>query len=260
MNESEKTNKEKETSLIEDILYYFILAFLLAISCSMIWQKIADPEKIPDLFGYKMFVVVDDKMDEALSYGDLVISKNVECKNLKVGDLVAFRNTMNTVTVHKIASITEENDEKAFTMQAAENEVGNIKNVNEKAIEGIITGILGRVGLIILVMQNPYIFISLLCIVLSYGLIMYYRAQEIDKKNSPEENEEEKNTEQDNTEQNNTEDREENTDDEGNEEENIEEENKEDTIEENKTEKETSDEDIENTEEKNMSETEENSY
>ena len=188
MNENKETNYEKSTSIIEDIMYYLVLAFLIGISCTIILQNIIVPERIPDIFGYKLFAVMDDKMEESLYYGDLVISENIETDKLVVGDLVAFRNKTNKVTIHRIIKIDKQNDEFIFTMNTASNEVGDTKFVSEKNIEGIIVNRIENLGVVILIMQDPLIFIFLLCVILSIGLILYYVAQELDIKHIPREN------------------------------------------------------------------------
>ena len=188
MNENKETNYKKSTSIIEDIVYYVILAFIIGISCTIVLQNIINPEKIPDIFGYKLFAVVDDKMETSLYCGDLVISKNIEIDKLVAGDLVAFRNKTNKVTVHRIIRIDEKNDEIIFTMKTASNEVGDTKFVSEENIEGIIINRIENLGIVILIMQDPLIFVFLLCVILSIGLILYYVAQELDMKHISKEN------------------------------------------------------------------------
>ena len=178
----ENKNKTKISLKIEDIIFYLTLVPLIVISCLIIWQRFFEPKKIPDVFGFKMFVVLDDKMDENIKYGDLVFTKNINPNSLKNGDLVAFRENSNNVVIHRIIDISEDNNFKTFTMQTQINEVGNTKHVIEDHIEGIVINKISKIGLVIKYMQNTYVLIILICIVLIVGLIIYYLAQELDKK------------------------------------------------------------------------------
>ncbi len=179
-----KDNKKakRQTSLIEDIVFYMVFVPLIAISCTVICQRVFEPEKIPDIFGYKIFVVLDEKMDESTKYGDLVFTKNINTEDLNIENIVAFRNNTNKVTIHKIIEITEANNVKTFTMKTASNEVGDTKYVKQDKIEGIIIHRIENVGLVILYMQNPFVILLIACIFLIIGLIIYYIAQELDKR------------------------------------------------------------------------------
>ena len=52
-------------------------------------------------------MIFDKYMDDSIEYGDLVVTKNIEANKLKTGNTIAFRNNMNTVTIHKIINIEE---------------------------------------------------------------------------------------------------------------------------------------------------------
>ena len=182
MEDNKIKNKTKISLIVEDIIFYLILVPLIIISCLIIFQRIFEPDKIPDIFGFKIFAVLDEKMDETTNYGDLVFTKNIKPNDLKSSDIIAFRNNMNKVTIHQIINITDENNIKVFTMKTASNEIGDTKYVKEDNVEGIIIKRIAKVGLIIIYMQNPYVILLLICIILIIGLIIYYIAQELDKK------------------------------------------------------------------------------
>ena len=68
---------------IGDVIFILVFIPLAIASIRIVYQKFFEPEKIPDIFGYKMFVVFDDSMDESLEYGDLVITFNEIKDSLK---------------------------------------------------------------------------------------------------------------------------------------------------------------------------------
>ena len=178
----ENTKNVKDTTLLEDIIFYTIIIPIIIVSIIIIWQKIVTPDKIPDIFGYKMFIVLDENMNQETEYGDLVFTHNVDTNDLKLNDLIAFRNNTNKVTIHRIINITEDNIGKQFEMQNSRNEVGDTKYVRDTQVEGIIIYRIPYIGIIIYSIQKPHVILTLIGIVLLIGLIAYYIAARLDKR------------------------------------------------------------------------------
>ena len=138
----------KILNLTENIVYYLILIPLVVVTLSIVYQQIVTPEKIPHIFGWKMFIILDQYMDESLEYGDLVFTKNINSDSLTNGNIVAFRNSNDMVVIHKIIDIKlqneidsetkEQRNIKTFTMQTAINETSDTKYVKDSKIEGIL--------------------------------------------------------------------------------------------------------------------------
>ena len=183
MKKKELTTKVDTKLLIENTLFYIIIVPIIIIILILLWQKITQPQKIPDIFGYKMFIVLDGKMDESVSFGDLVFTKNVITNKLKTNDFVAFRNINDTVTLHRIKKINQVGNKKNFLMNISNNEILYSEFVNESDIEGIVINKIAKIGIIIYVLQDPLIILFLILVVLIVGLVIYYIAQELDERN-----------------------------------------------------------------------------
>ena len=177
---------------IEDTIYICILAPLVFITIRIVLINLTQPNIIPDIFGYKIFMIFDDSMDESIKYGDLVITRNINPQNLKVNDLMAFRNAMNTVTIKRINYInkieefdkdTNENKtKKIFSMNVSENATSDIKSVSEENVEGLLVYKISKLGIIIYFIQQPLAMVGISCIILSFGLVWIYIAQELDER------------------------------------------------------------------------------
>ena len=176
------TEKIKQTTLLEDIIFYVIIIPLILISITIIWQRLTEPDKIPDILGYKMFVVLDGDMDQAIEYGDLIFTHNIAPENLEKSNLIAFRNNTNKVTMHRIIKITEDDIGRQFEMQNSVNEVGDTKYVKENQVEGLIIHRIPNIGIILYKIQEPYIILILIGIVLLIGIVAYYIAGRLDKR------------------------------------------------------------------------------
>lgn len=181
-NDKNVAVKIKQTTLVEDIIFYIIVIPLILIFITIIWQRFTEPEKIPDIFGFKMFIVLDGNMDQAIDYGDLIFTRNKDSKNLKKDNLIAFRNNTNNVTIHRIIKITEDNVGRQFEMQNSKNEVGDTKYVRENQVEGLVIRRIPNIGIVLYKIQEPHIILMLIGIVLLFGLVAYYIAAKLDKK------------------------------------------------------------------------------
>ena len=178
----EKKRKRTKNEIIEDIFFYVFIMPLVVITAAVLLQTIIHPDKIPNVFGYKMFIVLDGNMEQSVSYGDLTFTKNNDTNRLRVNDIIAFRNAEEKVTIHKISEINEENSEKIFVMQAKTNETNDTKYVKEDAVEGILINKIDKIGLIIMYLQEPFVFIFIACFIMIIGLILYYNVQGKEKK------------------------------------------------------------------------------
>lgn len=188
-----KMNKEKRKKLkhtiletIEKIAYIIVLIPLSIITILIAWQLIFYPEKIPDIFGYKIFMIFDEYMDESVRYGDLVFTKNINPEVLKPNQVVAFRNGSNTVTIHKIVDIeTKEENYKTvrnFTMNTLPNETVDTKFVKDSRIEGILVHRIPKLGAIIFFLQQPIVVLVVELSLLFIGLVWIYIAGKLDER------------------------------------------------------------------------------
>lgn len=179
--ESRDKIKRNTFFLLEDIIFYLIIIPLIIIAITIIYQRIVNPNRIPDIFGYKMFIVLDDNIDQTIKYGDLVFTHNIEPESLEPNNLIAFRNNTNKVTIHRIIKITEDNIGRQFEMQNSTNEVGDTKYVRAEQVEGIAIYRIPNVGLVLFKIQEPYVILSIIGIVMLIGLGAYYVAGRLDK-------------------------------------------------------------------------------
>ena len=144
---------------IGDVIFILVFIPLAIASIRIVYQKFFEPEKIPDIFGYKMFVVFDDSMDESLEYGDLVITFNEIKDSLKVNSVIAYRNDSDRVTISS-------------------------KNVNFDKVEGVVVFKIPKLGSILYVICQPFMIIIISCFILLIGEVCIYFAKKIDVKDA----------------------------------------------------------------------------
>ena len=171
---------------IENIVYILILTPLAIVAITISYQLLLFPDKIPNIFGYKMFVVFEEYMDDSLEYGDLAITYNSPSNSLVEGDVIAFRNGQNTVTIHKIEDIRELYGEdsktyKMFTMKTLDNEDVNAKYVDENKLEGQLVYKIPKLGAFLYFIQKPIPMLIISFVILAIGSFWIYIANKLDE-------------------------------------------------------------------------------
>ena len=169
-------------SSVADTIYWLLLVALTLTTVWVVFQQIAFPDKIPSVFGYKMFIVLDEYMTDDLEKGDLAISKNIPIAEYQMYDAMAFRNADNLVTIHQINDITMQNGRQVFQMNALESETMDTKYVVEDRVEGKIVKVIPYVGLILLYIQMPQVMACVIAVILMIGAVALWIARKLDER------------------------------------------------------------------------------
>lgn len=158
--------------IVEVILCIVIIPILL-FNLILIFQSILYPNRIPEIFGYKVFVIVSKSMLPTIKVGDAIFIKEVPENELKVGDIISFR-TDGYINTHRIKEITtDENGNKQYVTKGDNNKDEDRQRVRYSDIEGIYTFKLAGLGKIMNLLQNKVFLIFLAIIVISYLIYMH---------------------------------------------------------------------------------------
>lgn len=156
------------------ILVCIILIPLLLINLSIILQAKNNEDAVPSIFGYKPFIVLSGSMETEIFRGDLIIVKNTNPKDLKINDVIAFRDAEDTVTTHRIIDIIEK-DENIYFVTKGDNNSSQDQNLVElKDVEGLyITKITGLGNVFNSLAKPTNVIILFLLITLAFGIGFY---------------------------------------------------------------------------------------
>ena len=166
----------------------FLLIIVLLLNINTLIQAKTKPDKVPKIFGHKIFVVLSGSMETKINIGDLVIVKNIDPAELKVKDIIAFRNDDNYVTTHRIIEKTKVENETCFITKGDNNNTKDDSVVCPDSIEGIYRSKIPHVGSLILFIQKPAGFIVMMLTILIICIFIYIiSSKNITKKISDEE-------------------------------------------------------------------------
>ena len=122
--------------------WLFVVALLVLIpilitNISIMFQANSEKDKVPNIFGYKPFIVLSGSMETEIKVGDLIITKMTDPKTLEKNDVIAFRDHENTVTTHRIIDIIDKDGKKYFVTKGDNNDSQDENLVEYKDVEGI---------------------------------------------------------------------------------------------------------------------------
>lgn len=158
--------------IVEVILCVVVIPILL-FNFILIFQSILYPDKIPEIFGYKVFVIVSKSMQPTIKVGDAIFIKQVPENELKVGDIISFR-TDGYINTHRIKQIiTDENGNKQYVTKGDNNKEEDREKVRYSEIEGIYVFKLASLGKIMELLENKVFLIFLVIIVIFYLIYIH---------------------------------------------------------------------------------------
>ena len=114
-------------------------------------------------------------METKINIGDLVIVKEIEPKNLKVNDIIAFREKKDFVTTHRIIEVVN-GDDICFKTKGDNNNTADDGNVCAKSIEGKYKFKIPKIGSAILFIQKPLGFMVMIMTIIIVGMSVYFFA------------------------------------------------------------------------------------
>ena len=134
-------DKKNIIRLILKILYQILVVFCLLLAAVIILQRVSNSNK--SIAGYRIFRVISGSMEPEYDVGEVVISKEVNPKNIKVGDDIVYLGKYGEyngkIIMHSVVAI--ENDENGnLRFHAKGLHVGSVEDpqITESQIYGVV--------------------------------------------------------------------------------------------------------------------------
>lgn len=153
------------------IIASIILIPILIMNLTIMYQAKTNEDVVPSVFGYKPFIVLSGSMETEIHVGDLILTKEVNPENLKLEDVIAFRDAEGTVTTHRIIDIVEKENVTYFVTKGDNNESQDKNLVEFKDVEGLYIGRIPGVGSLLNSLSQPTtIIIVILGVTVIFGI------------------------------------------------------------------------------------------
>ena len=151
-----------------------LLSIILIFNIYIMIQAKSSPNKVPSIFGYKPFVVMSGSMEPKINKGDLIFVKKVDTNTLNVGDVIAFRNSDNTVTTHRIKNIMESKNRVCYETKGDNNNTSDEDITCDNLVEGKYVSKIAKIGNFIIFVQEPMGFTILMLTILIICIFIYF--------------------------------------------------------------------------------------
>lgn len=116
-------------------IYYFVLTVIILCACSIGYNKIKNPQSPLTIFGYQLYVDITNSMVPDLHVNDIIIVKKCNKENIKVGDIITFREGNGTVT-HRVIEIINDKGKTKYKTKGDNNNLEDDKPITYEEIEG----------------------------------------------------------------------------------------------------------------------------
>ena len=149
-------------------ILYIIIIPIIIYDMFLIAQTIINPNKTPDFFGYKTFYIVTGSMEPTIKINDIVIVKVEDKKNIQKNDIITFK-LENEIVTHRVIDITYNNGTLIYTTKGDKNDVTDIEKVEFEQIEGKYVTKVSKIGKMLNILKNKYIFgLILILLIICY--------------------------------------------------------------------------------------------
>lgn len=156
------------------ILLCIVLIPCIIINLSIMFQAKNNEDVVPSIFGYKPFIVLSGSMETEIFRGDLIIVKITNPEELKIDDVIAFRDAEGTVTTHRIIDIIEKDENKYFVTKGDNNSSQDQNLVGINDVEGIYVTKITGLGNVFNALAKPttiVILVLIITIIFSLGIL-----------------------------------------------------------------------------------------
>lgn len=167
---------KKILDVIDTIIYYLILIPLAIITITVVYKGIKYPDRIPDVFGYKMFIVLDSNMHKEVKYGDLLFTKMKNAEELEKKDIIAVRTNREKVILQDVIEVNKKtNDEYEIVINDDE-----LPTITQDKVEGEVINRIPKIGAFLFFIQNPLTLLIIALVIIAIGTVQYLIARKLD--------------------------------------------------------------------------------
>lgn len=138
----EETSASHKVFTIIGIILCVILIPVLLINIILIIKSYTNAEEVPKIGGYAPLIVLSPSMEPGIKTGDLIFVKQIDPREVKVRDVIAFFDpdgNGSSILTHRVTEVFEENGKLYFRTQGDANTAGDRLPVSGNKLVGIYT-------------------------------------------------------------------------------------------------------------------------
>jgi signal peptidase len=157
-NVDQKEQKKQRALTITGIVLCLLLLPILIVNVTLIVKSYINTDEVPSIGGISPLIVLTDSMLPKISSGDLIITKQIDPADVKVGDVISFFDPAgngSSVVTHRVIEIVTENGETKWRTRGDNNNTEDRVAVPFDNLVGIWTGTrIGGAGSVAMFLQT----------------------------------------------------------------------------------------------------------
>ena len=181
-----KLKQNKALKIIGEILYILLFIIVILMLIVVILQRVTDNSVT--IGGYRMFTVATGSMVPQYEVGDILVSKEIEPSDIKVGDDIVYRGKEGSfkdkVVTHRVISIEQENGEYKIITKGIANQEQD-PEITDEQVYGKVVYKVQTLSFISKLISNIYIFYFLIFVPIA--LIIFRQIKQIASRDEEEE-------------------------------------------------------------------------
>ena len=171
---------------VVSIIIVILLLPILFVSGVILINSIISPDEIPSFFGWKPFIVLSGSMETEIFPGDIVVVKEIDAKDLKENDVIAFKSG-DIVVTHRVIEIKEDEGLVKYITKGDNNNTRDMGYVLPDNVEGLYKFKISKLGNLAMFIQTPAGMICTLSIPILLLLLLRIREKNLEQKELEEE-------------------------------------------------------------------------
>lgn len=147
-NTKKSAKKRSPGRIAANVIGIFLCVVLIPVFLSnliLIIQGFVRPEEVPSLFGISPMIVKSGSMETEIMTGDIVIIKKINASEIKVNDVIAFKDN-GYVTTHRVIEIVNNESGLSFRTKGDNNTSADRYAVDDENVIGIYVMRFAKIG------------------------------------------------------------------------------------------------------------------
>ena len=163
----QEQKKQKILTIIGIVLCVILLPILI-INLTLIVKSYVNTDEVPKIGGVCPLIVLTDSMLPEISSGDLIICKDIDAKDVKVGDVISFFDPAgngSSVVTHRVIELVEEDGVTKWRTRGDNNNTEDKVLVPFENLVGIWSGtrIMGAGSVAMFLQTTPGLIVCVIC-------------------------------------------------------------------------------------------------
>lgn len=148
---------------IINVIEYIVIFLVIFVNAMLIIKSTREPDKTPDLFGKKAFIIVSGSMIPTIQIGDVVfVDAN---KQVETGDIIAFRKNT-SVIVHRVIKSIDLEENTMFQTKGDNNDTADLELVTADKVEGVYQFKIPYIGKLLMLLYNNLAIVIVIVVVI----------------------------------------------------------------------------------------------